>query len=586
MENLFLLLRKLRVLLTPLLRSTPIILSFLLFGCLLLLINKNGARVPRWDEWDVYGGLLVGLERGTLSLADFFRYHNEHRMAFTRFVLLLTAPITGWWNLHFVFFVNAAIAFLTWLLYWRQSAKTQKSFGQQPNKWLPLMMALLVFSPLQEHNWTWAHQVGHFSSVFFFSAGFFLLSSPRFSWKKFVGAVLCGLPPTFSLANGLLFWPVAFLPLLTVQCAKKTKTTALVLWGFITVCIWVGYLQDYPTSSDRLFWSMLHPVLLAQYWLAYLGSPIHNVNTLVAIVLGAAGVIFIVGLLLTRIEKSEVRVFMPWLAMMAYTSLTGGVIAVGRVHFGVHQALASKYITLSYPFWVSLLVVLCIMISNDRQDSLFSSRKKTTLYPAFAIIFSLHIIAVAVAIHRWEMKHQALTTARQELPDICPGNYRLIRKLHPRPARVAKLLPYFERYAERHKISIDSQQKSFQDYQIQESDVFAGSVRRIVRNASAQKSHARCIEFTGWAVDPLAGRPAKAVLLVSQGNIIKTGIVGQRRKGAARYLKNENYTSSGWRIFVRQDRLPKHENSYEAYAVMSDGVRLVKLRKHHVPERR
>jgi hypothetical protein len=221
-----------------------------------------------------------------------------------------------------------------------------------------------------------------------------------------------------------------------------------------------------------------------------------------------------------------------------------------------------------------------VVSCSGRQDSQFLYFKKTVLYSIFATIFLFNITAAKAAMQTWDTRHKQLIVARHELPDICSGNYDIIRRLYPRPERLEKLLPYFERYFVRNGISIDFQPKNLQDYQMQEPEVVAGWVRWSARNVAAKKFRDSCIEFTGWAVDLPKGRPAKAVLLVSHGKIVKTGIVGQRRQDVARYLKNENYASSGWSIFVRQDRLPEDESSYEVYAVMNDGVRIVKLRKH------
>jgi len=58
-------------------------------GAKLWLVHYFGNATPFWDEWDIEAPLIIGYFHGTLSPAQFFAPHNEHRIAFTRALVML-----------------------------------------------------------------------------------------------------------------------------------------------------------------------------------------------------------------------------------------------------------------------------------------------------------------------------------------------------------------------------------------------------------------------------------------------------------------------------------------------------------------
>ena len=64
-------------------------------GVVLALVLRHGVNVPFWDQWELVG-LLAAASDGTLTWAEIFRQHNEHRMVFPKIIMLALAALTGW----------------------------------------------------------------------------------------------------------------------------------------------------------------------------------------------------------------------------------------------------------------------------------------------------------------------------------------------------------------------------------------------------------------------------------------------------------------------------------------------------------
>ena len=60
------------------------------------LIYRYGVDTPWLDEWDSTRLLLEKMQAGTLGLADFFAFHNEHRIFFPRLLTFGLAKFTHW----------------------------------------------------------------------------------------------------------------------------------------------------------------------------------------------------------------------------------------------------------------------------------------------------------------------------------------------------------------------------------------------------------------------------------------------------------------------------------------------------------
>src|SRR5947207_3708516 len=168
--------------------------------------------VPFWDEWDTPGKQLASYYRGTLSLAELFSQHNEHRLLFPRLVWLPIAILTGAWDvrhemvLTFCFVCAGSVSLYRLLRF---------SGGPSGGRILIFgLMNLLLFSPRQYETFLVGAQGQTFVPTFSLLCALLTnLSRASLRMKTIVNGALA-LIATYSFGNGMLVWVLAF-PLVT-----------------------------------------------------------------------------------------------------------------------------------------------------------------------------------------------------------------------------------------------------------------------------------------------------------------------------------------------------------------------------------
>jgi hypothetical protein len=145
-------------------RKVSIPLGNLLVICLYLyhfsIIKKYAVNVPYWDEWEYFKP--EALPSG-LTLHWLFKFHNEHRIVFTKLLAWLNLKILGLdfeAQQLFNFLLFGCLLFVVYLLVKRVTA--EKSFPH-----FPLFMIFLL-SPLNYENHLWGFQ-SQFHLVLLFS---------------------------------------------------------------------------------------------------------------------------------------------------------------------------------------------------------------------------------------------------------------------------------------------------------------------------------------------------------------------------------------------------------------------------------
>ena len=58
-------------------------------------VYKFGITIPYWDQWELVP-LLEKMHNHTLTLADLWAQHNEHRIIFPKILMMLLARLSNW----------------------------------------------------------------------------------------------------------------------------------------------------------------------------------------------------------------------------------------------------------------------------------------------------------------------------------------------------------------------------------------------------------------------------------------------------------------------------------------------------------
>lgn len=355
-------------------------------------VMRYAIYFPFSDDWALVP-VLNALHSGTAGFEDFWRQHNEHR--------ILTAKlIHGWlamatrWDLRYPIALNFGVAAVTWACLYRLICREKEALGEKNLLWLPAAASVFVFSFRQHENWAWPSEL----VCFFASLGgvlcVLLLSRPEFRWRSVFQAVFCGVFASYSFTTGLMVWPVGFF--LLFICAGVRRTKALLLWGSAGAVVFAFWMNGYvkPPHHPELSADALK---LGAFFFRYLGAPLAPRSD-TAFLFGAAG--FVLYLLVSTklfFSRSVIpsRVTAAFTALGLFSLINGAVTAVGRAGFDIDQSMAPRYVTFSYLFWVSLLLLLSLA-----GRALSAGEKRTPLMKASVFLCLFLSAGIALAAGR------------------------------------------------------------------------------------------------------------------------------------------------------------------------------------------
>ena len=161
------------------------------------LIYQYGVDMPWGDQWDSTRLLLEKMRAGTLGFADFFAFHNEHRIFFPRLLTLGLAKLTHW-NVRAELLMIWILVCVCSLNLWRV-AQISGWRNSGVRHWLLLGTNVLLFSPLQWENLLWGFQIGFILPLATMTACLwvapFAPAALRLSWPRWF-FVLSALSPS------------------------------------------------------------------------------------------------------------------------------------------------------------------------------------------------------------------------------------------------------------------------------------------------------------------------------------------------------------------------------------------------------
>ena len=326
-------------------RSVPAIRWLLLAGAIVpalvafVIQKKHWINIPIWDEWDTPGIALWHYLEGTLTWGDLFAQHNESRKVVPRLIHIAIASVAGWDVRQgmVLTFLGACAASACALAYLRRRASDSSS--RVIVSWLAIN--LFLFAPSQYENFL----SGFVFEIFIpflclFGCCAMNLSRRPLPLKTACNALLA-LICTYTFAHGMLLW-VFVIPLpsreerLHRRAAFYLSYALYVAAGLIAIVYYfIGYYRP-PVAPPSARLAQLPQVLeFIVVWLgAVVRSPLVNARlggALASLVLLAAiGGTFAV----LRQSKDRWRLYYPWLLLLGFALLSGGVTAVGRVNIG------------------------------------------------------------------------------------------------------------------------------------------------------------------------------------------------------------------------------------------------------------
>lgn len=322
-------------------------------------VASHWVRLPFWDEWHTPGQMLEAWAGGHLSFTELFSQHNESRKFFPRLLYLLIAALGGWDPRHEMRLLFASVCALALLL--------RHLLRQTPGA-TPLAVALtwplltlLCFAPVQAPNFLWGIQLEpFFPGIALLAAAAINLSALSFRAKTLANLTLA-LVATYTFANGMLLWLLAW-PLPSPN--EKTSLGGRRLWsalfagaGMLAVGgYFVGYRR--PGYHPSLAFHIGQLGELAHYFVLWIGRYFAS-DFFPPFALGLGALAIFLALTAFALWEGKRtgnwRTFYPWLCAGAYACGSGAITALGRVGFGVEQALEVRYTVFTLFFYLSVV---------------------------------------------------------------------------------------------------------------------------------------------------------------------------------------------------------------------------------------
>lgn len=334
------------------------LLSLILWG-----IWNLTPHVPFWDEWQNID-MVLHYQQGKLQFADFWAFHNEHRIVIPRMLDLALIVLTKWnEQVLMTFDLGLAVAEAALLL-------GAVRCGLRSTRWmfaLVVPVSLLVFSLGQYENWLWAFQITFICTVFGVACCVYGFARQPASWVAFLLALAGALIASWSSVGGTMVW-IAFLP-----AAWRAGRSKSIVWIVVAVGVLVTYFQGFPHQVP------IHVSLsMLGFALGYLGTPLGylsasriHVSAVVSVAIGAASVMFVLANLAifwrTRhwhADRDAVSLD-AWFGLALFALAVDGITTLGRYSlFGFNDLLTSRYQIFSVLWWVAVVVLAAINVKG------------------------------------------------------------------------------------------------------------------------------------------------------------------------------------------------------------------------------
>jgi len=300
-------------------------------------------NIVYWDEFDTALRLVVNLHEGQpvgALLTDLFAINNEHRMVTSRLLFAVLYWTTGKIDFGVVGGIGVgSLVALVGLL-----AATAGTAGRAVR--LTVLLTFLLFQLEHYENFLWSGaSIDHFSVVFFLGTAVVALT--RGGTAGLVAAGIAGTAATYTLAHGLIIWPLGAL-LLFLAPGRR----GLLPWLALAVVVVGTYFTGFKVNPSHSFVTFTAEGVLQvlHYWLSILGAVPALDSQRWAPWLGA-GLLAVFGYGAARggLRRERIAVFLA-LGLIG----AAGIIAVGRAAESGAQVF-SRYYVLSGTAWALAL---------------------------------------------------------------------------------------------------------------------------------------------------------------------------------------------------------------------------------------
>lgn len=557
----------------------------LYFTPVLLLIGfvaNFSVNVPIDDEWRLasFFGKIAG---GNVTFNDVWTLHSNHRIVFPKIMMAMLAFLSRW-NINYPLCLSIGLAILTFMAIYKLSAMQLQNSGDNLWHLANILTCILLCSLVQHENWLWGFQLAWFLVNFCFVAAVYCLILPKkisATIQISLAALFCFVA-SFSMAQGLLSWLAAIPAVVALEGNVAQKRKRLIVWMLLFVATCGIYSIDYHPSRKTNIFALLHqPLVVIDYFLSLLGSPIVRLSGISAFV----GLIILASFLFLGCHFAknmrEHRDAVPWLSLGLFSVISALFITVGRAQFGAVQALeSSRYTTNS--IW--LLVALVQLGQLFVRGSIASLNRRYTL--VYRVLAWLLIGIIIVNSGQAVAQSQAALAYKQGGKDCL----ELINYLEPSkffqdsPESCLRVLSKKTWLVREGALVLDKigwrNSAKNVEFVANPEKVYGYFDRGQIGDKSLTINKNTAMKATGWAVLP-EDLPQPNIILLSVGDkqsFFANAYVNLNSPDIAQTLKSQVYRNARWAVELSGDNLPIAQTEIKAWVYNPVDNQFVKLR--------
>jgi len=201
----------------------PAVVFALVLVAQLALVAVAGTDVPFHDQWDAEARTLYPAWReGTWRLADLFRAHNEHRIAWTHALNLTLFSANGQWDPLLQMVAGAVLrAAGAAGLYW----VVARGAAAGARVWAAAAVVLAFLPHLAWHNALWGFQSQVYFSLLFSLGALACLGTPEPSVRRQLAGIAMGASGLLAMGASAVV-PVALLGLIGLRSVERRRMDA------------------------------------------------------------------------------------------------------------------------------------------------------------------------------------------------------------------------------------------------------------------------------------------------------------------------------------------------------------------------
>lgn len=309
--------------------------------------------MPFWDDYDAVLGFLNNFlvsENINNKLQLLFSQHNEHRIVFNRIIELVQYYLSGNVNFYFLtIFGNIA-----WILSFFVVFKLFYNNIKEIKYFLPV--SIIFFSLLTHELIPWAMgSIQQYYQVLFMLLAYYFISE-KISKKNFFFSQFFLFIGVWTGGAGIVFYIPAIIYFAFSKRFKELIISILLfIFNFYLYFIFLNF--HFISQNGTLGFALSHLYKLFFYVLQFIGN--FNITKYAFI----DGFILAIVSIYIFFKKPSVIHFLIFLSVLLVAAVTG----ISRLHFGIFQALSSRYTI--YSILLFSITYLSLLDYNNKKQN-------------------------------------------------------------------------------------------------------------------------------------------------------------------------------------------------------------------------